>query len=176
MGWKKSIAVGVTILALAAIIGLFINAAWNDYAELDYQLQGPGGFYATGDRSLDVTLKEGNSGNIGVTPTTEISVLNATITGVSIPGVAPFQLDYYCQYNGTLATISNLTAAKGSALSAWATIFVKPNNGVQSFSISASVTLPFDLQHLKNTSMRDLPTELDYNQTTANSYDLLQSQ
>jgi hypothetical protein len=174
MGWEKNLIVGVAILVIAAAIGLLINTELSDYAVLDYQLQGPSGFFVTGNNYLDITLKEGDSGNIGVVPTTEISVVNATITGVSIPGVAQFQLNGYCQYNGTLATISNLTAVAGSSLSNWATIQITPNNGAKSFSVSASVTLPTDWLHFKNTSMIHLPTELDYNQTSTNQYTLLQ--
>jgi hypothetical protein len=174
MGWKKTIAIGVSIIVIAAIIAGVLNAAWNDYAVLDYQLQGPDEFTAIGNNYLSITIKEGNSGNIGVVPTTEISVVNATITGVSIGGVAQFQLNDYCQYNGTLATISNLTAVKGRSLSNWATIQITPSNGALSFSVSSSVTLPTDWLHWRNTSMRDLPTELDYNQTSTKQYTLLQ--
>lgn len=174
MGWKKNLAVTVAGIVIATIILLFVNAAWNDYADVEYQLQGPGGFFATGNNFLDISLMEGNSGNIGVVPTTEISVVNATITGALIPNVAQFELYDYCQYNGTVATIFNLTAVKGSSLSNWATIFITPNKGVRSFTVSASVTLPTDLLHFKSTSMRDLPTELDYNQTNTNQYTLLQ--
>jgi hypothetical protein len=175
MGNVSKVVIGVTILVIAAVIGLFITAAWNDYAELNYRLQGPSEFYASGNNHLDISLYQGNSGNIGVIPTTQISVVNATITGVSMEDVAQYELPNFCQYNDTVANISKLTVVKGRSLSNWATIYVTPKNGVPSFSVSASVTLPTDWQHPKSTSMKNLPIELDYNQTGTNSYVLLQS-
>jgi hypothetical protein len=175
MGKGSKIAVGVAIAVIAAIIILFVNAVWNDYVALDYRLQGPNAFYVF-NNYLDVNLYQGNSGNIGVVPTTEISVINATITGVSISNIAQFELHNYCQYNATEATISNLTAVKGSSLSNWATIHITPSNGTQSFSVSASVTLPSDLLHPKSTPVRNLPVELDYNRTSTDQYTLLQGQ
>lgn len=176
MGMGKKILAGVAIIVIAAIIAGALNAAWNDYAVLNYQLQGPSTFFAASNNYLEIILNEGNSGDIGVVPTTQVSVMNATITGVSIPNVAQYELLNYCQYNDTVATISNLTATKGSSLSKWATINITPYQGTPSFSVSASVTLPTDWLHWKNTSFRNLPTELDYNRTSADSYSLLQSQ
>lgn len=177
MGWKKTVAVGVAIIVIAGIIALFVNAIWNDYAMVEYNLKGPDSFYIMPINYLDIGLYQGNSGDIGVVPTTEISVINATITGVSISNVAQFELYNYCQYNTTEATISNLTAVKGSSLSSWATVHITPNNGTPSFSVSASVTLPPDLLHPKSSSFRDLPVELDYNRTSStNQYVLLQAQ
>jgi hypothetical protein len=175
-GMLKKILVGVAILVIAAIIGLFINSAWNDYAEVNYQIQGANSFYATGTNYLVITLKIGNDGNIGVVPTSEIYVINATIIGVSIPNVAQYELSNYCHYNDTVVTISNLTVAKGISMSDWATINITPNEGVLSFSVSASVTLPSDWLHPNSKPMRNLPTELFYNQTSPNSYTLLQGQ
>jgi hypothetical protein len=173
MGWKKNLAVTVAGLVIASIIGIIISAAWYNYADIEYQLQGPSGFYAYGNNQLTITLEEGNSGNIGIAPTSTISVVNANITGVSIPNVAQFQLYDFCQYNSTFATISNLTVASGGGLSELATITITPNSGTQLFSVSASVTLPWDW-HLQNKIMRELPTDLYYNQTSADEYSLLQ--
>lgn len=176
MGALKKIATGVAIIVIAAVIVLFVNAAWFDYAELNFRLQGPSSFYASGNNYLDIILYQGNSGNIGVVPTTQISVTNATITGASIPNIAQYELSSYCQYNDTVATITNLTAGRGSSLSNWATIHITPNKEVSSFSVSAFVTLPTDYLHHKSTIVRNPPTELFYNQTSATSYALLQSQ
>jgi hypothetical protein len=176
MGALKKIAIGVTIIVIAATIVLFVNAAWFDHAELDFRLQGPSSFYASGNNYLDISLYQGNSGNIGVVPTTQISVTNATITGVSIPNFAQYELSAFCQYNDTVATITNLTAGRESSLSHWATIHITPNKDVSSFTVSAFVILPTDYLHPKSTTMKNPPTELFYNQTSANSYALLQSQ
>lgn len=169
------IAVGVLIIVLGAIGTLIVTDAYNNYAVVDYQLQGPNSFFVSGNNYLDITLNEGNSGTIDIAPSTTISVVNATIVGVSIPDVAQFQLSDFCQYNSTSATISNLTEVKGSGLSALATIQISPNSGTQLFSISVLVSLPADWLHYKNTTMRDLPTELDYNLTSSYTYSLLQS-
>lgn len=176
MGALKKIAIGVAIIVIAAIIVLFVNAAWFDHAELNFRLQGPNSFYASGNNYLDISLYESNSGNIGVVPTTQISVTNATITGVSIPNIAQYELSSYCQCNATVATITNLTAVRESSLSNWATIHITPNKEVSSFSVSAFVTLPTDYLHPQSTTVRNPPTDLFYNQTSANSYALLQSQ
>lgn len=173
LGAPKKIAVGVTIGVIVAIIALLANIMANEHAEVSYQLQGASVIDTRFNPSLEVTLNEGNNGNIGVATIATISVINATITQVSIVNVAQYDLPNYCQDNGTVATISNLTAVKESPLSKWATIYVTPNEGVKTFRISASVELSGDWLHPRNTVMRTLPTDLAYNLTSADVYELL---
>ena len=173
LGAPKKIAVGVIIGVAVAIIALLANIMANERAEVSYQLQGASAIDTRFNPSLGVTLNEGNNGNIGVATIATISVINATITQISITSVAQYDLSNYCQNNGTVATISNLTAIKGSQLSKWATIYVTPNEGVKAFRVSASVELSGDWLHPRNTVMRTLPTDLVYNLTSTGVYELL---
>jgi hypothetical protein len=174
LGAAKKIAIGITILVMAGIIMLFINTTWSEYAEVGYQLQGPKSLDLNYESSLEVDLRKKNDGNIGAVPISKIYVLNATIVQVSINGIAQHQLSKYCYFNETMATISNLTIAKGRSLSVWATIYVVPNEEVASFTIYADVGLRSDWLHPRNNIMRILPTELIYNCTSANNYSLLE--
>jgi hypothetical protein len=171
MGSK--IFIGVAIAVIAGVILIFANIMANEHAEVSYQLQGADSLYLSFHSPLEVTLNEGNDGNIGATTISTISILNATITQVSIPSVAQQDLYNYCQFNDTVATISNLTVVKGSSLSKWATIYVTPNEGVSSFQISVHVELSSDWSHPRSTVMRTLPTELIYNLTSTDLYELL---
>jgi len=50
---------------------------------------------------------------------------------------------------------------------------VTPNEGVRTFGVSASVELSGDWLHPRNTVMRTLPTDLVYNLTSTDVYELL---
>jgi len=173
VGTLKKIGIGVAIPVLAGIVLIFANAAYNEYAEVGYQLNGPSFLDLNFDSSLEVKLKEENEGNLAVVPISTVVVKNANIIDVSINGVAQYMLSDYCTFNETMATITNLRLSKGRSLSDFATIHVLPNEGVPTFSIKAEVILPPDMFHPRNDITRILPFELVYNQTSANRYSLL---
>lgn len=145
----------------------------NERAEVTYQLQGENALNPSRNVPLEVFLCEGNSGNFEAGTIATVTVTNATITQVSVTGIVQPDLYNYCQYNGTLATISNLTAAKGTSLTKWATIYVKSDPGVQTFQITASLTLTSDWMHPRNSVMATPPTTLIYNHTNTDLYELL---
>jgi len=173
LGALKKIAIGVAIAVIAGIIMLFINVAWNEYAEVGYQLEGSSSLDLNFDSSLQVDLRLENDGNIGAVPISKIYALNATIIRVSISGVADYQLSKYCTFNENMVTISNLTIPKGRPLSVWATVYVVPNEGITSFTIYAHVELWGDWLHPRNSVTSILPTELVYNRTSTHRYELL---
>jgi len=174
LGALKKIAISVAIIVIAGTIMFVVNIAWNEYAEVGYQLHGPSLLDLNFDSSLQVDLKGKNAGNIRAVPISKIYVLNATIVQVSISGAAQHQLSKYCYFNQTMAIISNLTIAKEKPFSVWATIYVVPNEGVASFTIYADVELQRDWLHPRNYVARVLPTELIYNCTSTNRYGLLE--
>ena len=174
LGALKKIAIGVAIAVIAGTIMLFVNTAWNEYAEVGYQLEGPSSLDLNFDSSLQVHLKEENDGNIRAAPISKVYVLNATFIRVSISGVAQYQLSKYCEINETMVTISDLTIPKGRPLSVWATVYVEPKEGVASFAVYADVDLRGDWLHPRNTVKRILPTELLYNRTSTSRYSLLE--
>lgn len=173
LGVGTKIAVGVAIAVISGLLLLLANIMVNEHAEVSFQLQGTSAIDTRFNSSLEVTLYEGNNGNIGAVTISKISVLNATITQVSIPGVAQYQLHDFCEFNDTMATISNLTVVKGSSLFKWATILVTPNEGVQSFQISVHVELSSDYLHPRNSISATPPTDLVYYQTSMDVYELV---
>lgn len=69
--------------------------------------------------------------------------------------------------------MTNLTLAKNTALSGWASVYVVPKENVDSFSIRAQVDLATDWWHPKNSVIKIIPWELVYNRTGTNTYTLL---
>jgi hypothetical protein len=169
----KGIIIGISIPVIAGVILLFGNIMANERAEVTYQLQGENALNPSRNLPLEVFLYEGNSGNFEAGTIATVTVTNATIMQVSVSGIGQPDLYNYCQYNSTLAKISNLTAAKGSSLTKWATIYVTPDQGVKTFQISTSLTLASDWMHPRNSVMATLPTTLVYNRTSTDLYELL---
>jgi hypothetical protein len=173
LGTIKKIIIGVAILVIASSIMLFVNEEYTEYAEVGYQLHGSSSLDLSVQSSLQVDLNEENTGNIGAVPISKIHVLNGTITQMYINGVPEIQFSEFCSFNKTYAVIEKLTITKGKPLSTWATVHVTPNEGVQSFTVYANVTLTSDWLHLRNSVHVVIPKELVYNRTSINGYTLL---
>jgi len=173
LGAVKKILIAAASIVLGGLILLYFTSAYNEYAEVGYQLQGPLSFDRHFESSLEISLNEENNGNVGGVPTSEIYILNGTINQVSINGVPLSQVSDFCWFNETTAIIGNLTIPKERSLSLWATIKVVPNEGVSSFSVRAEVSLAFDLLHLQNAVHIVIPKELVYNRTAESIYSLL---
>ena len=95
MGVFKKIIVGVAIIVIAGLIMLYFASAYNEYAEVGYQLQGPLSFDRNFQSSLPANLNEENNGKVGAVPTSEVHVLNGTISQVSINGVPQSQVSSF---------------------------------------------------------------------------------
>lgn len=172
MGTLKKIGVGVLIIVVAGIIMLYVTSAYNEFAEVGYQLEGPASYYHS-EIQLTITLYEENSGKVGAVPLSKIYVINSTITKISINGVPQVQVSDFCWFNETMAIIGNLTIPRERSLSPWATIYVTSDEGVLTFSVEAEVTLETDWFHPRNSVHKVIPTKLIYNSTDANFYNLL---
>jgi len=172
MGTLKKIAVSVSIIVIAGLIMLYATSAYNEFAEVGYQLKGLASYYRS-KTPLSITLYEENSGKVGAVPISKIYVVNGTITKISINGVPQVQVSDFCWYNETMAIIGNLTIPRERSLSPWATIYVAPDEGVLLFSAEAEVTLEADWFHPRNSVHKVIPTKLIYNGTDASSYNLL---
>ena len=174
LGWKGKFAIIIILIVIVAALLLYVNAGYN-YANVGYRfdLSATESLYNVNPANnsgnyLQVYYWVENSGTIDAVPRSTISVVNATIWLVYITGVASSKVHDYCQNNSTLATISNLTV--GGTAEIRTMIFIIPNTGVPSFSVSASATLPWDLLHWRNTIQSIYPTVLFYNQTSPNEY------
>jgi hypothetical protein len=166
---KRILTVTVTAV-LTCVITLLVNAAWNEYAIIGYQLSGPSDFYSYESNSLKINLNLENSGNIGVVPISKIYVTNATIIGVNVTGVPSYQLPKFCHFTENMVIVSNLTIPKGWPLSTWMSIYLIPNRNVVSFAIFADISIPADLSHPRNTVIKILPTELIYDRKEIDLY------
>ncbi len=173
LGAIKKILVATAGIVLGGLILLYFTSAYNEYAEVGYQLQGPLSFNRLFQSSLEITLNEENNGRVGAVPTSEIYVLNGTISQISINGVPLSQVSDYCWFNETCAVIGNLTIQKERTLSAWANIRIVPNEGVSSFSVRAQVSLASDWLHPRNEVHVVIPKDLVYNRTAENIHSLL---
>ena len=161
----------VVAAILTTTITFFINSAWNDYADVYYQMSGSKWVWSHESAKIDLNLQ--NKGKIGIVPTCTVFIVNATIQSVLISGVPEYQLSNFCSFNDTVAKFTNLTLSAGWGLGGWASIYVVPDKGVSSFSASAQVTLPFDLLHPNNKVGRIIPYELMYNATDSGVFELL---
>lgn len=156
---------------MAPLTVWYLEGWANDYADIRYQLSGTSVVDINLDHSLQIELLMQNKGNINGVPLSEIGVVNATITQVSINKVAQTQLPRFCTFNETVATIANLTIDSGSALSTWATVYIIPKEGVSSFMVYAKVKLT-GVSHPKDEVLQILPIDLIYNRTSINVYSL----
>lgn len=173
MGTVKKILIAAAGIVLGGLILLYFASAYNEYAEVGYQLQGSLSFDRHFQSSLEIALNEENNGKVGAVPTSEIYILNGTIDQVSINGVPMSQVSDFCWFNETTAIIGNLAIPKERSLSLWATIKVVPNEGVLSFSVRAEVSLAGDWLHPRNAVHVVIPKELVYNRTAESIYSLL---
>jgi hypothetical protein len=172
LGWKGKLAIitAIIVIVAAALLYSVINS---DYVQVSYGFEvgglgTPEGYTINPPNNLfPIFFGESNGGTIAAVPTVRISVVNATIFHVEIYSVPQSVQHYYCQYNGTLATISNLTLGRGGSI--LVAMIINVTLGAQSFSLSSSATLPQDWFHVKNTIVGST-TELNYNQTSPNRY------
>ena len=171
-GWGKRIAIGVSVIVIAAILVGFGNLLQNDYGDISYQLSGPTWVYAQPLNKFDLNIQ--NTGSIKVVPVCTISVVNASIQKVTIPEVAQYQLSQYCSYNETTATITNLTIPiSQKELATLFSIEISPTNGCNAFSVSSNVVVPWDILHPRSSVGQVLPTEFRYSATTEGVYQKL---
>lgn len=155
------------VILVVAFMFLFVDEYFN-YAKVEYYLSGS--TYVDSGGVLQINLYLYNAGDVNVIPTLTVRVVNATIQNIVIPSISAANLLNYCSYNKTFALIENITASAKVNSSLWATIYVVPVNGISSFSIFSNATVPFDILHIRNILISNLPTTVSYSLSGSNVF------
>lgn len=113
----------------------------------------------SGPLSLNLQLQVTCDQNIRFSPVCTISMLNATIENVLIPGVPPEEIANYCDLSGNTVTIADLPKTYGNGLGEFFfLILITPSVNASSFSVTASVTSTQNAHFLNGTA----PSQLIY--------------
>lgn len=165
----------ITLIAIPIvllIVTLIITSAWEEYADVGYNLSAVNWVFPSETLKVDFNIK--NSGKVDVVPEITVTVENATIEKVDIPNVAEYQLSNFCYYDNSSARFTNLKLSTDwDQLGVWSSIYIIPKEDVTSFKINASVNLPYDFFHPKNTVTRILPWEFIYKSSDGHSFEKL---